>query len=113
MYQVSYMYIFPSSDAWCMHVCVHTSVILWLLQLFGLPGLLCTISQSSTDERAPLELYGPVGLRKFVRTSLNLSRSILRFQITIHELCHDRQPEEIDGIVSGLVFMAKLCNYIM
>ena len=75
--------------------------LLYIIQMFGLPGLLCTISQSSAaEERAPLELYGPVGLRKFVRTSLNLSRSMLRFQITIHELCHDRRPEDFDGIVS-------------
>lgn len=70
------------------------------IQMFGLPGLLCTISQNSPEDRPPVELYGPVGLRKFVRTSLHLSRSILGFQIAVHELCHDRQPEDIDGIVS-------------
>ena len=71
-----------------------------VLQMFGLPGLLCTISQNSAEDRAPVELYGPVGLRKFVRTSLHLSRSMLGFKIAVHELCHDRRPEDIDGIVS-------------
>ena len=75
---------------------------MFINQLFGLPGLLCTISQNSTEERSPVELYGPVGLRKFVRTSLNLSRSVLGFKIVVHELCHDRKPEDIDGIVSAL-----------
>ena len=68
--------------------------------MFGLPGLLCTVSQNSSGERPPLELYGPVGLRKFVRTSLHLSRSMLGFNIVVHELCHDRRPEDVDGIVS-------------
>ena len=46
-----------------------------------------------------MEIYGPLGLRQFLRTTLNLSRSILGFQVAIHELCHDRKPEDIDGIV--------------
>ena len=78
--------------------------------MFGLPGLLCTISQNSGEERPPVELYGPVGLRKFVRTSLHLSRSVLGMKIAIHELCHDTLPEDIDGIVS--VQMRVLCIYI-
>ena len=75
------------------------SVSLQNSQLFGLPGLLCTISQNSPEQRPPVEIYGPLGLRQFLRTTLNLSRSILGFQVAIHELCHDRKPEDIDGIV--------------
>ena len=59
-----------------------------------------------------MELYGPLGLRKFVRTSLHLSRSILGFQLAIHELCHDRQPGDIDGIVSYYFKFISLHVYL-
>ncbi|XP_066985342.1 zinc phosphodiesterase ELAC protein 1-like isoform X1 [Macrobrachium rosenbergii] len=62
--------------------------------LFGLPGLLCTISSQiglSEEELqkkgAPVvDLYGPQGLRRFVYTALSLSRSLLLFKYRVHEL---------------------------
>ena len=81
------------------HRC-QSSCFLIHCQVFGLPGLLCTVSQNSSEDRAPVEIYGPLGLRKFLRTALHLSRSVLGFQIAVHELWHDRKPEDIDGIVS-------------
>ena len=64
--------------------------------LFGLPGLMCTISSqlgmSEDDIRkkgAPtVELYGPKGLRRFVHTSLSLSRSQLMFNYKVSEITH-------------------------
>ncbi|NXV76993.1 RNZ1 protein, partial [Atlantisia rogersi] len=65
---------------------------------FGLPGLLCTLSlQSSPDpHRAHVDIYGPLGLRHFIRSSMELSHSQLLFSYTVHELVptRDQCPAE-------------------
>ena len=68
--------------------------------MFGLPGLLCTISASHSEEDPPLEIYGPVGFRQFVRVALNLARSQLDYCYVVHELVCDIHPGEYDGKVT-------------
>ena len=43
------------------------------------------------------ELYGPVGLRRFLRTSLELSRSYVTYKYIVHEMIplEDQIPEDI------------------
>lgn len=62
--------------------------------IFGLPGLLTSRSMNGATE--PLTLYGPVGIKTFVETSLQLSGSWLTFpleivEITAGEVCNDEQ----------------------
>ncbi|XP_063230033.1 zinc phosphodiesterase ELAC protein 1-like isoform X2 [Bacillus rossius redtenbacheri] len=57
--------------------------------VFGLPGLVCTLGtawQGKADADALLEVFGPKGLRSYLRRSLALSRSLLPFHYTVHEL---------------------------
>ena len=60
--------------------------------LFGLPGLLCTLSGSALPQ--PLTLYGPYGLREFVETTLRISSSWLAFKYEIIEML----PNAYDGV---------------
>ncbi|XP_029961511.1 zinc phosphodiesterase ELAC protein 1 [Salarias fasciatus] len=68
--------------------------------LFGLPGLLCTVSLNTNPEvqQTPncMDIYGPRGLRHFVRTTLGLTGSQLLFPYAVHELepTHDQSPAE-------------------
>ncbi|KAK7497542.1 hypothetical protein BaRGS_00011182 [Batillaria attramentaria] len=52
---------------------------------FGLPGLMCTISQNN-QRSEPVEVYGPIGLRNFLQVSLGVSRAEMGFSFVVHEL---------------------------
>ncbi|KAM3867463.1 zinc phosphodiesterase ELAC protein 1 [Diretmus argenteus] len=68
--------------------------------LFGLPGLLCTVSLSTnpnpTQELPCVDIYGPRGLRHFLRVTLGLTGSQLLFPYAVHELepTPDQSPPE-------------------
>ncbi|XP_044148606.1 zinc phosphodiesterase ELAC protein 1 [Bufo gargarizans] len=66
--------------------------------MFGLPGFLCTVSLQcgSTPTNQHVDIYGPVGLRSFIRMSLEVSHSWLVFPYTVHEFLpsEDQCPAE-------------------
>ena len=53
--------------------------------LYGISGLLCTISQSN-QRNEPVAIYGPQGLAKYLRVTLGLSRSDLCFRFKVIEM---------------------------
>ena len=68
--------------------------------LFGLPGLLCTITHSTVLEDKPaLKIYGPPGLAAYLRQSLNLSYSILGYKYEVYELVDDIAGQSITHLL--------------
>ena len=55
--------------------------------IFGLPGLLS--SRANQGGNSPLEIYGPVGIKEYVETSLKVTGSKLGYQIKYIELKND------------------------
>ena len=55
---------------------------------FGLPGLLCLIARGRDRGAKPLEIYGPAGLRAFVRATLAFTGTRMLPPFVVHEL-HD------------------------
>ena len=53
--------------------------------IFGLPGFLSSRAFQANEEQTDLEIYGPVGIKSFVLTSLRVSGSRLPYQIHFHE----------------------------
>ena len=67
--------------------------------LFGLPGLLLTLGNGLDPELASkkiVDIYGPIGLRKYLITSLEIARSAPNFRFNIHELVpeSDQYPQD-------------------
>ncbi len=64
--------------------------------VFGLPGLLCLLGQgetnanvdSKTEKPEPVQIYGPRGIRIFIRTAMQLTHSRVTIPYVVHEL-HD------------------------
>lgn len=53
--------------------------------MFGLPGMMCTMGQQAVEDRH-LDIYGPVGLKNFLRCSLAASFSCLPYTFSVHEV---------------------------
>lgn len=58
--------------------------------VYGLPGLLCTLSLNCSappgQQGQCVEIFGPVGLRLYLRVALRVCSSELMFPFTVHEL---------------------------
>lgn len=65
---------------------------------FGLPGLLCLIARDRVRDAPPMEIYGPAGLRAFLRVTLRFSGTSFLPRYVVHELhsipfLHSRRPQ--------------------
>jgi len=53
---------------------------------FGLPGVLCLMGQDRSRDGRPVEIYGPEGLRVFLRIAIRYSASRIVPNYVVHEL---------------------------
>lgn len=75
--------------------------------IFGLPGLLSSRSFQGGSE--PLTIYGPVGIKRFVLTALQVSQSRLSYPLHFIELHHEGKVFEDQGFT---VYAKKLDHKI-
>ncbi len=54
--------------------------------IFGLPGFLSSRSFQANEEQTDLDIYGPVGIRSYVLSSLKVSGTRLPYRIHFHEI---------------------------
>jgi len=69
--------------------------------VFGLPGLLCTLGNGfdvESESYRVVTVYGPLGIRKFVNTALELSRSPVSYRLNVVELVpvKEQLPDDWD-----------------
>lgn len=79
--------------------------------IFGLPGFLSSRSFQSSEEQTDVDIYGPVGIRSFVLSSLKASRTRLPYRIHFHEF----EVEAVDKVLETdkfTVFADKLDHTI-
>lgn len=53
--------------------------------VLGLPGFLASRAFQANEEQTDLDIYGPIGIRQFVLTSLKVTGSRLPYRINFHE----------------------------
>lgn len=53
--------------------------------VLGLPGFLASRAFQANEEQTDIDLYGPVGIKQFVMTSLRVTGSRLPYRIHFHE----------------------------
>ena len=84
--------------------------------VFGLPGLLCTIGMGGDpdEKNRVVDIYGPLGLRKFLLTSMEMCSSVPAFKFNIHELIpQDYQyPKEWSKLNINFVYAGEMAGQI-
>ncbi|HEL2401792.1 TPA: ribonuclease Z [Streptococcus suis] len=64
--------------------------------IFGLPGFLSSRSFQSSEEQTDIDIYGPVGIRSFVLSSLKVSGTRLPYRIHFHEFDVDTVSQVLE-----------------
>ena len=87
--------------------------------LFGLPGLLSTVSQNCPENKDTLEIYGPKGLRTYLQSSLGISESYLTYKYSVNEIdiCDNKHIPDLSSSFShpnelpGKLIGKNSCGY--
>ncbi len=54
--------------------------------IFGLPGFLSSRSFQANEEQTDLDIYGPMGIKSFILTSLRVTGTRLPYRLCFHEI---------------------------
>eukprot|EP00252_Welwitschia_mirabilis_P004516 TRINITY_DN14852_c0_g1_i1.p1 TRINITY_DN14852_c0_g1~~TRINITY_DN14852_c0_g1_i1.p1 ORF type:complete len:413 (+),score=75.61 TRINITY_DN14852_c0_g1_i1:136-1374(+) len=63
--------------------------------IFGLPGLVTGIGTTSSRLKKPIEIYGPEGLRNWLRVTLNASYARVPIKYVVHELVLPKEKQSV------------------
>ncbi|TYS68218.1 ribonuclease Z [Sutcliffiella horikoshii] len=78
--------------------------------IFGLPGLLS--SRSFQGGETPLTVYGPVGIKEYIETSLRVSMTHVKYPIVIEEFEEDGLfLEEEDFTIIGKLLVHGIASF--
>lgn len=80
--------------------------------VFGLPGFLSSRSFQANDEQTDIEIFGPIGIRNYVLSSLRVTGSRLPYRIHFHEL-EEKQLGKIFESDKFIIFAEKLDHSIL
>jgi hypothetical protein len=75
--------------------------------IFGLPGLLCMIGMTASPSKRPIEIFGPEGLRQWIRTTLKLCHAQIPIKYVVHELV----LQEVSFILCFFFSMMESCYF--
>ncbi|MBJ8325455.1 ribonuclease Z [Streptococcus pacificus] len=80
--------------------------------VLGLPGFLSSRAFQANDEQTDIDIFGPVGIRSYVLSSLRVTGSRLPYRIHFHEL-EEKQLGKIFESEKFIVFAEKLDHSIL
>ncbi|CAM6100515.1 unnamed protein product [Calypogeia fissa] len=63
--------------------------------IYGLPGLLCRIGLKEFQSKDPIHIYGPQGLRQWIRSTLNASHARVHPKYVVHEMILKKKASDI------------------